>query len=140
MAAQTAPRDWFVQANDLNHPVQRRAGFEVAGWDGTRWIAEGVYDDGPAAATQARVVLNKRLGVKITQEVFSPSEGLFKSRVIFTEFRGDPPKSEKRPVREVQPARRGAVNTFLASRNAALYIAMSSLVISILALIFAVLR
>jgi hypothetical protein len=129
-----------MQANDPNHPVQRRAGFEVAGWDGTRWITEGVYDTGPAAATQAKLVLNRRLGVRITQEVFSPSEGLFKSRVIFTEFRGDPPKSEKRPAPGPQRGRAGLVSTFAASSNATLYIAISSLVISILALIFSILR
>jgi hypothetical protein len=130
-----------MPANDPNHPVQRRAGFEVAGWDGTRWIAEGVYDNGPAAATQAKMVLSRRLGVKITQEVFSPSEGLFKSRVIFTEFRGDAPKSERPRVAPApQRGRGGPVRSFAANRNAPLYIAISSLVISILALIFSILR
>jgi hypothetical protein len=130
-----------VQANDPNHPVQRRAGFEVAGWDGTRWITEGVYEDGPAAAMQAKLVLSRRLGVKITQEVFSPSEGLFKSRIIFTEFRGEPPKSEKpRAAPGPQRARSGPVSTFATSSNAALYVAISSLAISILALIFSILR
>jgi hypothetical protein len=129
-----------MQANDPNHPVQRRAGFEVAGWDGTSWVDEGVYDDGPAAATQAKHVLARRLGVKITQEVFSPSEGLFKSRVIFTEFRGDPPKSQTKPVRQSQPVRRNTADGFLAGNNATLYVAISSLIISMLALFFSIVR
>ncbi len=129
-----------MQADDPNHPAQRRAGFEVTGWDGTRWLAEGVYDNGRAAATQAKEVLARRLGVRITQEVFSPSEGLFKSRVIFTEFRGDPPKSASRPAREKPPVHQSTVGALLTGRNTTLYVAISSLIISIMALIFSIMR
>jgi hypothetical protein len=130
-----------VQANDLDHPAHRRASFEVTGWDGARWIAEGVYDDGPAAASQAKAVLARRLGVRITQEVFNPSEGMFKSRVVFTEFRGEAPKSEKKQTHIPKlPVRRGRLSMLLGSGNAALYVATASLIISILALIFSILR
>ena len=113
----------------------------MAGWDGTRWIAEGVYHSGPAAAIQAKDLLARRLGVRITQEVFDAAEGVFKSRVVFTEFRGDSPKSEKRHPSEARPlARRNSVETLLGGSNAPLYVAITSLIISILAMIFSIMR
>lgn len=130
-----------MQENDPNRPAQRPAAFEVAGWDGARWIAEGVYDSGPEAASQAKDIFARRLGVKITQEVFNAGEGVFKSRVVFTEFRGEPPRSEKRHAPEPRPpARRRSVDTLLRGSNAPLYVAIASLIISIVALSFSIMR
>ena len=119
----------------------RRAGFEVAGWDGARWILEGIYESGPEAATQAKAVLGRRLGVKVTQEVFNAAEGTFKSRVVFTEFRGDPPKSERRKPAGAPPSQRGrSTRDLMGGNDAALYVAISSLVVSIAAMLFSLAR
>lgn len=92
-------------------PPHRRTGFEVAGWDGARWILEGVFESGAEAASQAKLVLTRRLGVKVTEEVFNAAEGVFKSRVVFTEFRGNEPgprpEKGKKPAEPVAPARAG---------------------------------
>lgn len=130
-----------MQERDSNPPARRRAGFEVAGWDGARWILEGVYESGPEAAHEAKAVLGRRFGVKITQEVFNASEGVFKSRVVFTEFRGDPPKSEKkREAAPPPPQPRRTVGAALGGSDAALYVAISSLIISIAAMLFSIMR
>jgi hypothetical protein len=122
-------------------PLHRRAGFEVAGWDGLRWVLEGVFDTGAEAAGEARHVLGRRLGVKVTEEVFNPSEGIFKSRVVFTEYRDGVLKPERKPAPEppvvVPRARR---RRLLAGADTVLYVAISSLVVSITALFFAIVR
>jgi hypothetical protein len=121
--------------------VPRRSGFEVAGWDGARWILEGIYDSGVEAASQAKVVMGRRLGVKVTQEVFNDTDGTFRSRVVFTEFRGDPPKSDKRRAPEPPPRPRSqSPAELLGGNNAPLYIAISALIISILAMLFSLAR
>jgi len=51
----------------IEPPLHRRAGFEVAGWDGLRWILEGIFDTGAEAAEAAKKVLGRRLGVKVTE-------------------------------------------------------------------------
>jgi hypothetical protein len=58
-------------------------------WDGTRWTLEGIYDTGLEATQEARhlLLLGKRLGVKVTQEIFAEEEGVFKSRIVLTEYR-----------------------------------------------------
>jgi hypothetical protein len=121
--------------------VPRRPGFEVAGWDGARWILEGVYDSGIEAASQAKSVIARRLGVKVTQEVFNDTDGTFRSRVVFTEFRGDPPKSEKRRPPEPPPRpKERTARDLLGGNDAALYVAISALVISIIAMLFSLAR
>jgi hypothetical protein len=130
-----------VQAIETNPTAYRRAGFEVAGWDGTRWILEGIYESGVEAATQAKLVLGKRLGVKVTQEVYNPAEGTFKGRVVFTEYRGEPPKTEKKKTAGPPPrAHQRSARELLGGSDAALYVAISSLIVSIMALVFSILR
>jgi hypothetical protein len=125
----------------VNPPAHRRAGFEVAGWDGARWILEGIYDSGTEAASQAKNVLGRRLGVKVTQEVFNPSEGTFKGRVVFTEFRGEPPKPEKKKAPEPPaPTRQRTTRELLGGDDAVLYVSLSSLAVSVVALIIAIVR
>jgi hypothetical protein len=126
---------------DVYPPASRRAGFEVAGWDGARWILEGIYDNGVEAASQAKSVLGRRLGVKVTQEIFNAAEGTFKGRVVFTEFRGEPPKSEKRKAPEPPPPPRPrTARDLLGGNDAPLYVSLSSLAVAILALLFAMVR
>jgi len=134
-----------VAAPQKTPPPHRRTGFEVAGWDGARWILEGVFESGAEAASQAKLVLTRRLGVKVTEEVFNAAEGVFKSRVVFTEFRGNEPgprpEKGKKPAEPVAPARAGgAGRAFIEDKDAPLYLAIASLVVSILALFFAVIR
>jgi hypothetical protein len=130
-----------VQDIATNPPAHRRAGFEVAGWDGARWILEGIYDSGVEAATQAKVVLGKRLGVKVTQEVYNAVEGTFKGRVVFTEYRGDPPKSEKRKTAGPPTlARPRTPRELIGASDAALYVAIGSLIVSIIAMVFSIMR
>jgi hypothetical protein len=130
-----------VYDSTATSPSSRRAGFEVAGWDGARWILEGVYDSGPEAASQAKAVLGRRLGVKVTQEVFNAAEGTFKGRVVFTEFRGEPPKSEKRKAPGAPPpARRRSTRDLIGGNDASLYVAISSLLVSIAAMLFSLAR
>jgi hypothetical protein len=125
----------------INPPAHRRAGFEVAGWDGARWILEGIYDSGAEAASQAKTVLGRRLGVKVTQEVFNAAEGTFKGRVVFTEFRGEPPKAERKKAPEPPaPTRHRTTRDLLGGDDAALYVSISALVVAILALLCAIIR
>jgi hypothetical protein len=82
--------DWVVQVRDQRAPpAYRRSGFEVVSWDGTRWTLEGIYDTGLEATQEARhlLQLGKRLGIKVTQEIFAEEEGVFKSRIVLTEYR-----------------------------------------------------
>jgi hypothetical protein len=149
---------------------RRRAGYEVAGWDGVRWVLEGVFESGPEAAYQAKQVLARRLGVRVTQEVFSEADGVFKSRVLFTEFRDPsakatapaaapappPPAAAAPPARPVfhplprpvspaaprapRPASRGAGAPKVESRDTAIIIAISSLAISIATMLLSLMR
>src|SRR5947209_3083316 len=93
----------------IDPPLHRRAGFEVAGWDGLRWVLEGVFDTSAEAAGAAKQVLARRLGVKITEEAFSDAEGIFKSRILFTEYRDGVTKPERKsapsPVVAAPPPR-----------------------------------
>jgi hypothetical protein len=77
----------------------------------------------------------------VTEEVFHPSEGIFKSRVVFTEYRDGVLKPERKPAPEppvvVPRARR---RRLLAGADTVLYVAISSLVVSITALFFAIVR
>ena len=122
-------------------PLHRRAGFEVAGWDGLRWILEGVFDTAAEATGEAKHVLGRRLGVKVTEEVFSDNDGVFKSRVVFTEYRDGVLKPERKLVPEA-PATppRARRRRALAGADTVLYVAISSLVVSITALFFAIIR
>jgi hypothetical protein len=138
------PLSWgfVVDTTEQTIPPHRRAGFEVAGWDGLRWVLEGVFETGIEATSEARRVLERRAGVKVTEDVFNEDEGIFKSRIVLTEFHdGMVPKSERRPMPEAPaPAPRTRRKRLLAGTDTVLYVAISSLVISILALILAVLR
>jgi hypothetical protein len=126
----------------IDPPLHRRAGFEVAGWDGLRWVLEGVFDTSAEAAGAAKQVLARRLGVKITEEAFSDAEGIFKSRILFTEYRDGVTKPERKsaapPV--VAPPPRPRRKRYLAGTDGVLYVAISALVISILSMVFSVLR
>ena len=133
----------IVQAKETHPPAHRRTGFEVAGWDGSRWLLEGVFDSGAEAASQAKLVLARRLGVRVSEEVFNAAEGVFKSRVVFTEFRGaeTAPRAERRKPAEPAAAVRAPVPpSLLAHKDAPLHLGIASLAISILALLFALLR
>jgi hypothetical protein len=140
-------------------PAQGRSGFEVAGWDGVRWVLEGVFDTSVEAEREAKTVLSRRLGVKLTEEFFNAADGVFKSRVVLTEFRDGAPKPERRPaadglttLRDVAAFPRPQPKTApsvvrvqpephrAASADTVLYIAISSLVISIMAMLFAIAR
>lgn len=129
----------------VNPPLHRRAGFEVAGWDGLRWILDGVFETSTEAAAEARHVLARRLGVKVTEEVFNEAEGIFKSRIIFTEYRDGVMKSERKPpptppVAAV-PQRPRKKRLFAgAGIDAVLYVAISSLVMSIMAMFLSIMR
>jgi hypothetical protein len=121
-------------------PLHRRAGFEVAGWNGLRWVLEGVFDTGADAAAEAKHVLGRRLGVKVTEESLD-ADGIFKSRVIHSEYRDGVVKAERKPPPEISvvkppPPRKRSV----AGTDAVLYVAISSLVISIAAMFFAIVR
>jgi hypothetical protein len=133
-----------VQAKQIHPPAHRRTGFEVAGWDGARWILEGVFESGAEAASQAKLVLARRLGVKVTEEVFNAAEGVFKSRVVFTEFRGSEtsprPDKTKRPVEHVVATRPAPPRGIFDSKDMPLHLGIASLLISILALIFSLIR
>ena len=131
-----------LRDTETNPPVSRRAGFEVAGWDGARWILEGVYDNGVEAASEAKSVLSRRLGVKVTQEIFNPAEGTFKGRVVFTEFRGEPPKAGKKkpPEPPPRPPQPRTLRDLLGGNDAALYVSISALAVAILSLVVAIAR
>jgi len=53
---------WFVRASEsIDPPLHRRASFEVTGWDGLRWVLEGVFDTGAGRNSRARyLMLNTR--------------------------------------------------------------------------------
>jgi hypothetical protein len=131
---------WFVEASErIDPPLHRRASFEVTGWDGLRWVLEGVFDTGAEAAAEAKHVLARRLGVKVTEETLD-ADGIFKSRVIHSEYR-DGVKPERKPPPEipvVKPPLLGKRS--LAGTDAVLYVAISSLVISIAAMFLSIVR
>lgn len=126
----------------IDPPLHRRAGFEVAGWDGLRWVLEGVFETSAEAAGEAKHVLGRRLGVKITEEAFSDAEGVFKSRVLFTEYRDGVIKPERKPVAPVAPvaAPRSRRKRYLASTDQVLYVAISALVVSIMSMVLSIIR
>jgi hypothetical protein len=125
----------------IDPPLHRRAGFEVAGWDGLRWVLEGVFDTSAEAAGAAKQVLGRRLGVKITEEAFSDAEGIFKSRVLFTEYRdGVKPERKPAPAPVAIVAPRARRKRYLAGTDSVLYIAISALVISILSMVLSIIR
>jgi hypothetical protein len=124
----------------IDPPPHRRAGFEVAGWDGLRWVLEGVFDTGAEAAGTAKQVLGRRLGVKITEETFSDAEGVFKSRILFTEYRNGVVKPERKPAAVAVVAPRLRRKRFLAGTDTVLYVAISALVISIMSMVLSILR
>lgn len=138
------PQGLVVQATQKAPPAHRRTGFEVAGWDGARWILEGIFESGAEAASQAKAVLGRRLGVKVTEEVFNPDEGVFKSRVVFTEFRGPEPQAprldRKKSGEPMAPPRPSTRPGLLAGRDMPLYLGIASLAVSIMALFFSLIR
>jgi hypothetical protein len=119
--------------------LKRRAGFEVAGWDGRRWIVEGVFDTGSDAAGTAKHVLGRRLGVQVIEEAFSDQEGAFKRRVVFTEYR-DGARPGHEPAATVGVAPRPPGKRPLAGTDDVLYVAISALVVSIVSLLFSIVR
>ena len=127
-----------VERIDL--PPHRRTSFEVESWDGLRWVLEGAFETGVEAAAAAKRVLEHRLGVKVTEEGFSNAEGIFKSSVVFTEYRDDAPKPQHHPVPTPVIARDRHRERYLASTDAVLYVAISALVVSIISMIFSVAR
>jgi hypothetical protein len=123
----------------VNPPPDRRAALEVAGWDGSRWVVEGVFDTGAEAAGASKHVLRRRLGVKVTEDSYNDREGIFKSRVVFTEYRDGVPKPDRRPAAAiVTPQARS--KQFPAGTDSVLYVAISALVISIIAMLFSIAR
>ncbi len=124
----------------IEPPLHRRAGFEVAGWDGLRWILEGIFDTGAEAAEAAKDVLGRRLGVKVTEEAFSDAEGVFKSRVVFTEYRDGLSKPERKPAGPAVVPPRPRRKRGLAGIDTVLYVAISALVISIVSMVFSIAR
>ena len=128
-------------AEKASPPLHQRAGFEVAGWNGLRWVLEGVFDTSAEAMAEAKHVLGRRLGVKVTEEIFNDPEGIFKSRVVFTEYRDGALKAERKPAPETPVATpRTHRRRFLVNANMVLYVAISSLVISIMAMFFSIVR
>ncbi len=81
-------------------PAHGRSGFEVAGWDGVRWVLEGVFDTDAAPQKPERK-----------------------------------PAAEAPSVPRYRPEPQRATGT-----DTVLYVAISSLVISILAMVFAIAR
>jgi len=121
-------------------PPLNRAGFEVAGWDGLRWVLEGIFDTGAEAAEAAKDVLGRRLGVKVTEEAFSDAEGVFKSRVVFTEYRDGLSKPERKPAGQAVVPPRPRRKRVLAGTDTVLYVAISALAISIVSMVFSIAR
>jgi hypothetical protein len=125
----------------IDPPLHRRAGFEVAGWDGLRWILEGVFDTSTEAAGAAKQVLGRRLGVKVTEEAFSDAEGIFRSRILFTEYRDGVMKPERKPAAPpVVVAPRPRRKRYLAGTDGVLYVAISALAISIISMVLSLIR
>ena len=126
----------------IDLPPHRRAGFEVEGWDGLRWVLEGVFETSAEAAGEAKLVLGRRLGVKITEEAFSDAEGVFKSRVLFTEYRDGVMKPERKPAPPASAviAPRARRKRFVASTDDVLYVAISALVVSIMSMVLSIIR
>ena len=77
----------------------------------------------------------------MTEEVFNQADGVFKSRVVFTEYRDGVLKPERKPAPEAPAvAPRTRRRRLLAGADTVLYVAISSLVVSITALFFAIVR
>jgi hypothetical protein len=128
-----------VQAKQ-NPPTYRRSGFEVASWDGTRWTLEGIFDSGPEAAQEARLLLVKRLGVKVTEEVFAEEEGVFKSRIVFTEYRDGAPRPQGKPAAAPVRPRPRRVVIQAAGNDNSMMVAITALAISVASLLLAMMR
>ena len=123
----------------VDPPLHRRASFEVTGWDGLRWVLEGVFDTSAEATAEAKHVLARRLGVKVTEETLDAC-GIFMSRVLHTEYR-DGVKPERKPPAEIPVAKPPLLDKrSLAGTDAVLYVAISSLVISIAAMFLSIVR
>lgn len=128
----------------MNAP-RRRTGFEVSGWDGTRWIMEGIFETAVEAASEAKLLLGRRLGVKVTEEVFSDSAGTYKSRVVYTEYREGAVRPQKRsnePAAGAPPAKQGNTRgaTRALSGDVALLASVTALAISVAALLLSLMR
>jgi hypothetical protein len=121
-------------------PLKRRACFEVAGWDGLRWVVEGVFDTGAEAAGASRHVLGRRLGVQVTEEAFSDREGAFKRRVVFAEYRDGVQKPARHTAAAAVVTPRPRRKRSLAGADDVLYVAISALVISIISMVFSIAR
>ena len=119
---------------------KRRAALEVAGWDGSRWVVEGVFDTGAEAAGASKHVLKRHLGVKVTEDSLSDRDGTVKSRVVFTEYRDGVPKPGPPPAAPAIAAPKPHGKQLLAGTDGVLHVAISALVVSIIALIFSVAR
>ena len=134
----------------LDPPPYRRSGFEVASWDGARWTLEGIYDSAPDASHEARHLLGKRLGVKVTEEVFAEDEGVFKSRIIFTEYRDGAARPQRKlelgpmsaPTHAATPVlpRPQRVVIQAASNDSSMMVAIAALAISVASLLLALMR
>jgi hypothetical protein len=125
-----------VQAR-LDPSPYRRSGFEVASWDGTRWTLEAIYDSGAEAAQVARRLLEKRLGVKVMEEIFAEDEGVFKSRIVLAEYRD----GVTRPRKPTAPGTTRPQRVFIqAGNDNAMMVAISALAISVASLLLAMMR
>jgi hypothetical protein len=111
----------------------------VTGWDGLRWVLEGVFDTSAEATAEAKHVLARRLGVKVTEETLDAC-GIFMSRVLHSEYR-DGVKPERKPPPEIPLAKPPLLDKrSFAGTDAVLYVAISSLAISIAAMFFSIVR
>jgi hypothetical protein len=148
-----ATQDRIVVLTESNTPASNRSGFEVASWDGARWLVEGIYETGAEAASEAKALLSRRPGVRVTQEVFNAQDGTFKSRVVFSEFRdsarGEGAMRAERAERRRAPAEvpvapaaapRISLMALLKNIDAPLYVSIASLTLSAAALLVAVFR
>ena len=136
-----------VQAQELDIPPPlRRGGYDVAGWDGARWVPQGTFDSGAEAAAKAQLVLAEQQGVRVSQDVFDEDEGVFKSRVIFTEYRDaaapERPAAAPPAARPADPAprRRAGLAPRAPADRTAVVIASAALAVAILTLILTLLR
>jgi hypothetical protein len=126
----------------LDPPPYRRSGFELASWDGARWTLEGIYDSAPEAAQEARHLLGKRLGVKVTEEVFAEEEGVFKGRIVLTEFRDGVPRPQRKPEPAAAPVRPSPRRVVIqaAGNDNSMMVAITALAISVASLLLAMMR
>jgi hypothetical protein len=101
-------------------PARNPSVFELASWDGMRWQLEGIFESNAEASAEAKQLLGRRQAVKVTEEYFNEKDGLFKSRVVLTEYRDgarpvrsrprQPPPAQRRVVQVVPPAAKSTSN------------------------------